>query len=639
LREQLHAVAPAAFALLTVVLIVRDQGGYFPTSWGWSALALLAVVAVWAAAGGTTDAGRLDVAFLCALALLSAWAAVSTTWSVDRPQSVLEAERWLVLLAGCVAFVVLAARHAFASIAIALLAAITGICLYSLYTRLAPSAAAFQPRDPTSGYRLFEPVGYWNALGGFAVLGILLALGVAAEPTFGLARRVFGAASLVVLAPTLFFTYSRGSWLALAAGLLLSVIYTPHRLRLVLHAAVLAVVPALTVLLASRQKALTDVHATLVLARRQGRHLALALVGLALASGAASVLLAWAEARLDVGRRPRAVFAGVLTAAAVIGAVAVLAAGGGPVAHAKRAYDSFVAPVPPAQRSNLNTRLLELNGNGRAQLWSVAINSLHGRWLTGSGAGSFERNWHRSPKANEVVRDAHGLYVETLSELGLVGLALLVALLAMPLVAGLRARSRPLVPAIAGAYAAFLVHNAVDWDWELSGITLTGLFTGCLLLVAGRRGAERIVRAPVRIGASAGAVLLAGFAIVVTIGNGALARAQSANRAHRYADAASAALLAKRWMPWSPSPLKALGTAELELEGTAAARASFRRAVAIDSGDWQGWLDLAATLQGTARTRAVARARELYPSSPEIVEFEQAVGASGSSRAGPAVRR
>src|SRR5207248_7717487 len=135
---------------------------------------------------------------------------------------------------------------------------------------------------------------------------------------------------------------------------------------------------------------------------------------------------------------------------------------------------------------------------------------------------------------------------------------------------------------------------------------LTGLFTGCLLLAAGRRDAEGVVRAPLRVAASAGAALLAAFAIVATIGNGALARAQSANRAHRYADAASAALLAKRWMPWSPSPLKALGTAELELEGTAAARASFRRAVAIDSGDWQGWLDLAATLQGTARTRAVA---------------------------------
>jgi O-antigen ligase len=632
LRAQLHAFAPAAFALLTVVLIVRDQGGYFATSWGWSALALLAVVVVWAAAGGTTDAGRLDAAFLWALALLTAWAALSIAWSVDRAQSVLEVERWLVLLAGCAAFVVLAVRHALAWIAVALLAAITAICLYSLYTRLAPGAGGFDPRDPISGYRLFEPVGYWNALGGFAVLGILLALGVASEPGLGLGRRAFGAASLVVLAPTLFFTYSRGSWLALAAGLLVWIVSTPHRLRVILHTAVLGLLPALAVLLASRRRALTDVHATIALARHEGRHLALALLVLAAASIGVAVLLAWIETRVEVGRRPRALLAGVLTAAAAIGAVAVLLPGGGPVAHAQRAYDSFVAPVPPTQQANLNTRLLELNGNGRAQLWSVAIDSLHGRWLTGSGAGSFERNWQSSPKANEVVRDAHGLYVETLSELGLVGLALLVALLATPFVAGLRARACPLVPAIAGTYAAFLVHNAVDWDWELSGVTLAGLFTGCLLLVAGRRGTERVVRAPLRVAASAGAVLLAGFAIVATVGNGALARAQSANRAHRYDDAAPAALLAKRWMPWSPSPLKALGTAQLGLGQTAAARASFHRAVAIDSRDWQAWLDLAATVRGTARNRAVSRARDLYPRSPEIVEFEQAVRESGSSR-------
>ena len=37
-------VTPAVFSTAAVVAIVASQGGYFPTSWGWSALALLAVV-------------------------------------------------------------------------------------------------------------------------------------------------------------------------------------------------------------------------------------------------------------------------------------------------------------------------------------------------------------------------------------------------------------------------------------------------------------------------------------------------------------------------------------------------------------------------------------------------------------------
>ena len=92
-RPQLEAVAAALFVLLAVVLIVRDEGGYFATSWGWSALALLGVGVTWLVAGGRTDAGPFDAAFLAALALLTGWVALSTLWSIDVPRTVLELER------------------------------------------------------------------------------------------------------------------------------------------------------------------------------------------------------------------------------------------------------------------------------------------------------------------------------------------------------------------------------------------------------------------------------------------------------------------------------------------------------------------------------------------------------------------
>ena len=47
---------PAAFTAATVVLLVRDQGGYFPVSWGWGALALAGVFLTWILATARTDA-------------------------------------------------------------------------------------------------------------------------------------------------------------------------------------------------------------------------------------------------------------------------------------------------------------------------------------------------------------------------------------------------------------------------------------------------------------------------------------------------------------------------------------------------------------------------------------------------------
>ena len=85
------------------------------------------------------------------------------------------------------------------------------------------------------------------------------------------------------------------------------------------------------------------------------------------------------------------------------------------------------------------------------------------------------------------VRDAHGLYVETLAELGPLGLGLLLVALGVPFVAFWRTTRAPVVAGALGAYAAFVVHAGVDWDWELSAVTLAGLLCGALLVMAARR--------------------------------------------------------------------------------------------------------------------------------------------------------
>src|SRR5207302_6395433 len=103
---------------------------------------------------------------------------------------------------------------------------------------------------------LLRPNGYWNSLGIFAAMGILLAFAFAARGRH-LLTRLLAAASLVVLAPTLYFTYSRGAWIALALGLLTAIALDTRRLQLITTGLVVAPAPAVGVLLSSRLRGLT----------------------------------------------------------------------------------------------------------------------------------------------------------------------------------------------------------------------------------------------------------------------------------------------------------------------------------------------------------------------------------------------
>jgi O-antigen ligase len=80
----------------------------------------------------------------------------------------------------------------------------------------------------------------------------------------------------------------------------------------------------------------------------------------------------------------------------------------------------------------------------------------------------------------------HSLYLQSLAELGPVGLLLVLLALVPPLLC-LRARHDPLVAAAAPAYVAYVLHTGVDWDWEMPATTFAGLLAGAALLVATRR--------------------------------------------------------------------------------------------------------------------------------------------------------
>ena len=88
---------------------------------------------------------------------------------------------------------------------------------------------------------------------------------------------------------------------------------------------------------------------------------------------------------------------------------------------------------PPASQQGAPDRLLSTSTSFRSDYWRVAGRMVRDDPVLGAGAGGFERTWLRERPALLFVRDAHDLYLETLAELGAVGLALLLVALLAPL--------------------------------------------------------------------------------------------------------------------------------------------------------------------------------------------------------------
>ncbi len=614
-----------AVALAVVVLtpLAAVDGGYFPTAWGWTAAVLGSLAAVAALARPNVRLALPERTMLVALGGLAAWTLASVLWSPSAGAAVDEFLRTLVYATGVAAALLVVRSASYRALLAGIALSITTTCLYGLGTRLFP--AGLGSTQEFAGNRLAEPVGYWNGLGLLAGMGVLLALSLAAH---GRSRfvRPLAAAACVPLSLTLYFTFSRGAWLALAIGFGLLLAADTRRTRLLLALAAAAPFAAFAVRVASQQEQLIRPESLGTLGAPEGRQLAGVAALSAVGAVVASVLAGLLRRQASVApRTDRAAGIG-LAALAAVAAVGVVVQFGSPATIAERGWRAFNAPPVPVT-GTLNERLFTFSGSWRGDLWGAALDSWRDHKATGTGGGTYEREWLERRSIQTKVANAHNLYAETLAELGPVGLALLLVALGAPLAAGLAARRRSLVPAALAAYVAFLVHAAVDWDWELPAVTLAALFVGAALLAAARQEGRVVALR----GASRAAVvaLLLAAAIVALgglVGSRAIDRSRQAAAEERFADATAAARDAARLAPWSAEPLQALGEAQLQQGRLAEARRTFRRALAKDGGDWALWLDLAYASGGEARRAAARRALELNPLSPEIAAIRPALG-------------
>jgi hypothetical protein len=129
------------------------------------------------------------------------------------------------------------------------------------------------------------------------------------------------------------------------------------------------------------------------------------------------------------------------------------------------------------------SRLASAQSN-RYAYWRVALDTFAEHPVRGIGSGGFRQVWLEKRSIEELVNDAHSLYLETAAELGLVGLLLLAAVIAGIVACGHRMvrvdRDAAIGPI--AALAAFGVHAGLDWDWEMPAVTLIAVLLAAVLV-------------------------------------------------------------------------------------------------------------------------------------------------------------
>jgi hypothetical protein len=451
----------AAVLLAAPTVLAFFSGGYFGVTHGQvgvlvSGLAWLLVAVVLVLEPAPLPPSRAGRVALAGLAAFTAWAALSLLWSPLRDPGLADVERTALY---CAAFVVgvavLRGRAITRAIEPALLLGIAVVCGYALATRLLPgiveSTGGFQ-----AGSRLDQPLTYWNALGALSAMGLVLAVHTTSDAR-RTARLRLGAAALVPpLGLVLFLTVSRGAHIAAAAGVVVLVLMT--RDRRVVAAGLLGVaLVALTAGIASRFHGVVELEGSLGTREGEG----LAVLGLTvLLSGAAAAAQA---ALMRLERRGEAwtsALRGRPALGALAGVAAVLC-----IAVGVSAFAGGEVSASPDQKGPGRFRTIETN---RWHYWEVAVDTFAEQPLTGSGVHGFAADWLERRDIDETVQDAHSLYIETLTELGLPGLVFLLTFLGATGVALLRAGE----PGWVAAAAVWAIHAGVDWDWEMPALTL-----------------------------------------------------------------------------------------------------------------------------------------------------------------------
>jgi O-Antigen ligase len=623
---------PAAVAA-TVFGLAFSNGTYGVTARDSVAIAIWWLLALCIGTGAmpVSRVPRPALAGGAALAGFAILSGASIAWSDSAERAFDEMNRGLLYL-GIFALVACGARRASAARwSDGLAIGIAALGLFALVARLFPhlipsaNASALFPNDPRPSY----PINYWNGLAAFVALGLpgLLRVAVCASRPW---VRALAIAPFPALVAVIYLTSSRGGTVTAVIAALAFVLLTSRRAAAALALAVGGAGGALAVAVLHGRPHIVNGPLGSSQAASEGRTAAVLILALCVATALGYLLVDRLSRRIDI-TVPRL----SEPLAALVGAAAVVAITVGIVgANPQKRFDSFKQPPQAFTGGNYTSAHLSSGAsNGRWQFWEAAVKEFESKPLSGRGAGSYEAYWAKHGSITYYVRDAHSLYLQTLGELGIGGLLLILGLLTAALYAtrrrlrATRGAERAVVAAVAAVAIAFSFSLAIDWMWQLTvvgaiGIAAFALLTGPATEFGDERPESRVTAR--RRGLARGASVAVSFAVIAALAIPLLAQTdvrasqQAAGRQDTHA-ALKHALDARGWQPWASSTQLQVALAQKDAGQLTAARTSIGKAIDSDPSNWRLYV-VSASIEDAlghpaAAQAALRHAKQLSPRS------------------------
>jgi hypothetical protein len=453
-RPTLWEVAAAALAFAALFFSTgSSQSRIF---WvGLPAVLVAAIGWVWA----PVRLSRLAVAFFCVFAAFVIWQGVSIAWSIQPSRSWDYTNRALVYFAFAAvgALIGYVPLRRYAAVACALLAA---LFLWALTAKVIPGLYPDYERLA----RLRYPIGYWNELGLLAATAVPLGLW-ALGPRRDARGRIGGALFLYTALVVAVLTYSRVGIVLTVVAAALWLWFDRERLAVLGPLAISwlggALVAGIGLLLpgisADGQPRDVRVQDGLVFGA------VFVVVGLAVAFGSRLLLARTVDQR--VARAGAFALVAVLVAALVVAVVRA----GGPGPFVSDRWHEFSNKVS-SQVSNEQNRIISTSSSNRWRWWKEAWHGFTDKPLQGTGAGTFgllDRIERTTPLATT---EPHSVPLQFLSETGIVGLLLYIAMFVVAALAILRRQRTRAWIALSLGIALCVVHGFVDIDWDFLAV-------------------------------------------------------------------------------------------------------------------------------------------------------------------------
>jgi len=372
--------------------------------------------------------------------------------------------------------------------------------IYGLLQKILPTGEtfAFSVKYTGAGTLLIDPkvsstVGYHPAFGMMCAMGALLAISRvgAFRSLRSIPLRALFSATGTVFLVALYFSFSRGGVLALAAGAVVFLVLSKHRFEALGNAAVSGL-PALWVISQAREiPGLVSRPVSLQAVKSDGLALVEPLLkGLLLAFAAQLMfsLLVFAVKKFvpEGVRRGVRLVATVITACAVVVALSYAAATfekAGGVGELRERITADPSELEAgAIEEDQTQRLTSVSAANRIPLWQIAWENFREHPLTGTGGDTYQLIFEQNRPDNytQSVLHPHSVWLSLLSDTGIFSFvafaAFSVGCLCLAFYNALSTtrttRSRALLAGSTAAVTAYLASSTIDWNWYIPASTL-----------------------------------------------------------------------------------------------------------------------------------------------------------------------